>query len=137
MHSRDRAMIPFCLFQFFRLAADAINNVRIFRASTRQIGAQSMVAWSRLIKTRPCTNGSPCRSLFRLIRYQGRCTVTSFIAPTKVPFNRRYSVPELAFLRYQHTLPGLRTRVSYRTVLLVRFYVAFNHQRSRRYYKSI
>lgn len=38
--------------------AYAINNVRIFRASTRQIGAQSMVAWSRLIKTRPCTNGS-------------------------------------------------------------------------------
>jgi len=35
-----------------------INNVRIFRASTRQIGAQSMVAWSRLIKTWPCTNGS-------------------------------------------------------------------------------
>lgn len=31
------------------------------------------------------------RSLFCLIRYHGRCTVTSFIAPTKVPFNRRYS----------------------------------------------
>lgn len=71
--------------------ANSINNIRIFRASTRQIGAQSMVAWSRLIKTRPCTERLLRRSLFRLIRYHGRCTVTSFIAPTKVPFNRRYS----------------------------------------------
>lgn len=108
----------FCLFQFFRSAAtDAINNVRIFRAPTRQIGAQSMVAWSRLIKTRPCTNG-PRRSLFPLIRYQGRCTVTSFIAPTKVPFNRRYSIRTPRFDADASTYPRSREFV----LLIVPYY---------------